>query len=179
LATIFLITSASLFTQKPVQIPLQLRSIWLPIHTTLAFLGEAFLGLAFCGGLMYLIQENQIKNKKWSQFLHRLPSLQTLDDLNYLCLSLGFPFLTLGIITGSIWAEYAWGSYWNWDPKETWSLVTWLIYAALLHGRLTIGWRGRRAAYFLIIGFAVVLFTFLGVNLLLPGLHSYDSFTSP
>ena len=128
---------------------------------------------------MYVIQENQIKNKKWSQFLHRLPSLQTLDDLNYLCLSLGFPFLTLGIITGSIWAEYAWGSYWNWDPKETWSLVTWLIYAALLHGRLTIGWRGRRAAYFLIIGFAVVLFTFLGVNLLLPGLHSYDSFTSP
>ena len=120
-----------------------------------------------------------IKNKKWSQFLHRLPSLQTLDDLNYLCLSLGFPFLTLGIITGSIWAEYAWGSYWNWDPKETWSLVTWLIYAALLHGRLTIGWRGRRAAYFSIIGFAVVLFTFLGVNLLLPGLHSYDSFTSP
>ncbi|WAC07265.1 MAG: c-type cytochrome biogenesis protein CcsB [Thermodesulfobacteriota bacterium] len=179
LATVFFISSATLFTQNPVQIPPPLRSIWLPIHTTLAFLGEAFFGFAFCGGIMYLIQENQIKNKKWSQFLHRLPSLQTLDDLNYLCLSFGFLFLTLGIITGSIWAEFAWGSYWSWDPKETWSLVAWLIYAALLHGRLTIGWRGRRAAFFLIIGFAVVLFTFLGVNLLLPGLHSYDSFTSP
>ncbi|HAX99239.1 MAG TPA: c-type cytochrome biogenesis protein CcsB [Candidatus Atribacteria bacterium] len=179
LACVFLSSSATIFSQCPIPIPPSLRSIWLPIHTSLSFLGEAFFALAFCGGLMYLIQENQIKNKKWSQFLHRLPSLQTLDDLNYLCLCFGFPFLTLGIITGSIWAEYTWGSYWNWDPKETWSLVTWLIYAALLHGRLIIGWRGKRAALFSIFGFAVVLFTFLGVNLFLPGLHSYESLTTP
>lgn len=179
LTAFFLISSATQFTKGPIPIPPALHSIWLPIHTTLAFLGDAILGLAFCVGIMYLIQENQIKKKKWNYFFHRLPSLQTLDDLNYFCLSLGFPFLTLGIITGSIWAEYAWGSYWNWDPKETWALVTWLIYAALLHGRLTIGWRGKRAAFFSIIGFCTVLFTFLGVNLLIPGLHSYESLASP
>lgn len=179
LAAVFLVSSAALFTRRPVPIPPALHSIWLPIHSTLAFLGEAFLALAFCGGVMYVIQENQIKNKKWSQFFHRLPSLQVLDNLNYHCLSFGFLFLTMGIITGSLWAEYAWGSYWNWDPKEIWSLVTWLIYAALLHGRLAVGWRGKKAAYFLIIGFAVVLFTFLGINLLFPGLHNYGRFTSP
>ena len=179
LSAVFLISSATIFTEGPIEIPAALRSMWLPIHSTLAFAGDAIFGLAFCAGVMYLIQESQIKNKKWGPFFHRLPSLQTLDDLNYLCLSFGFPFLTLGIITGSIWAQSAWGSYWQWDPKEVWSLVTWLIYAALLHGRLNIGWRGRRAAIFSIIGFALVLFTFLGVNLLLPGLHSYKSFTSP
>ncbi|MCD6352736.1 MAG: c-type cytochrome biogenesis protein CcsB [Proteobacteria bacterium] len=178
LTAVLLICSATTITNQPVPIPPALRSFWLPIHSTLAFVGEAFFGLACCVGIMYLIQENQIKKKKWSVLFHRLPSLQTLDDLNYLCLSFGFPFLTLGIITGSIWAEYAWGSYWSWDPKETWALITWLIYAALLHGRLMIGWRGKRAAFFSIIGFTAVLFTFLGVNLLLPGLHSYESLTS-
>jgi cytochrome c-type biogenesis protein CcsB len=81
--------------------------------------------------------------------------------------------LTLGIITGAIWAEYAWGRYWSWDPKETWSLITWFLYAALLHQRLAIGWRGRRAAIMAIVGFLAILFTFLGVSYLLPGLHSY------
>jgi cytochrome c-type biogenesis protein CcsB len=127
---------------------------------------------------MYLIQENQIKKKNWGQFFYRLPPLQALDNLNYFSLRAGFFLLTTGIITGSIWAEYAWGSYWNWDPKETWALITWLIYAALLHGRLTLGWRGRRAAFFSLIGFGMVLFTFLGVNFLFSGLHSYQSFSS-
>jgi cytochrome c-type biogenesis protein CcsB len=105
----------------------------------------------------------------------RLPSLKVLDDLNYQSLTFGFPLLTLGIITGAIWAEYAWGRYWNWDPKETWSLITWFLYAALLHQRLTVGWRGRKAAIMAIFGFFAVLFTFLGVNLLLPGLHTYSN----
>ncbi len=178
LATIFFIFSATIFTNEPIPLPPALRSFWLPIHSTLAFVGEAVFGLAFCVGIMYLIQENQIKKKKWGAFFYRLPSLKTLDDLNYLCLSVGFPFLTFGIITGSIWAEYAWGSYWSWDPKETWALITWFIYAALLHGRLNIGWRGKRAATFSIIGFGAILFTFLGVNLLIPGLHSYESLSS-
>ena len=104
----------------------------------------------------------------------RLPPLNKLDEMNYRILTIGFPFLTLGIITGAVWANYAWGSYWSWDPKETWSLITWLVYAGILHGRLTVGWRGRRAAVFCIIGFGCVLFTFLGVNLLLPGLHTYS-----
>jgi len=82
--------------------------------------------------------------------------------------------LTIGIVTGSVWASYAWGSYWSWDPKETWSLITWFLYAALLHQRLAIGWRGRKAAWMAIMGFLAVLFTFLGVNLVLSGLHSYS-----
>ena len=101
------------------------------------------------------------------------PSLKVLDDLNYHSLIFGFPLLTLGIMTGAVWAEYAWGRYWAWDPKETWSLVTWFLYAALLHQRLTVGWRGRRAAIMAIVGFLAVMFTFLGVSYLLPGLHSY------
>jgi len=179
LAAVLFISSAPILTQQQGPIPPALRSFWLPVHSTLSFIGEAIFGLAFCVGVMYLIQENQIKKKKWNAFFHRLPALKTLDDLNYLCISLGFPLLTMGIITGSIWAASAWGSYWSWDPKETWSLITWLIYAALLHGRLNIGWRGRLAATFSIVGFGVVLFTFLGVNILIPGLHSYESLASP
>ncbi len=177
-ATVFIICSATFLTDQPIPIPPALRSAWLPIHSSLAFLGEAIFGIAFCVGIMYLLQERHIKKKRLSSLFYRLPSLETLDDLNYLCLSLGFPFLTLGIITGSIWAQFAWGSYWSWDPKETWSLITWLIYAALLHGRLITGWRGRRAALLSIIGFSAVIFTFLGVNLLLPGLHSYESLST-
>jgi cytochrome c-type biogenesis protein CcsB len=150
-----------------------LKSFWHPFHVLFAFLGNAIFTLAFCCGLMYLTQEHQLKSKKIGAISERLPSLKVLDDLNYKCLTYGFPLLTLGIITGAIWAEYAWGRYWNWDPKETWSLITWFLYAALLHQRLTVGWRGRKAAIMAIIGFLAVLFTFLGVNLLLPGLHSY------
>ncbi len=152
-----------------------LNSYWLPVHVLLLFIGDAVFAVAFGAGVMYLLQERQVKGKKMGAIFRRLPSLDVLDAINYKCLTIGFPLLTLGIITGSIWAEYAWGSYWSWDPKETWSLITWLLYAALLHGRLTVGWRGRKAAIFAIVGFCAVLFTFLGVNLLLPGLHSYTS----
>ncbi len=152
-----------------------LRSFWHPFHVIFAFLGNAFFTLAFCGGVMYLIQEHQLKSKRVGAIGKRLPSLKVLDDLNYYSLKFGFPLLTLGIITGAVWAEYAWGRYWGWDPKETWSLITWFLYAALLHQRLTVGWRGRKAALMAILGFMAVLFTFLGVNLLLPGLHAYSN----
>ena len=152
-----------------------LQSNWLYVHTTLAFIGDAFFVIAFAGGVLYLIQERQLKSRQAGAFFHRLPSLDLLDRINYRCLTFGFPLLTLGIITGAIWAENAWGSYWQWDPKETWSLITWFIYAALVHARLTVGWRGRKAAWLSIVGFLAVLFTFLGVNLLLGGLHSYAS----
>jgi cytochrome c-type biogenesis protein CcsB len=152
-----------------------LNSYWLPVHVLLLFIGDAVFAVAFGAGIMYLWQERQVKRKKMGAIFKRLPSLDVLDEVNYRCLTIGFPLLTMGIITGSIWAEYAWGSYWSWDPKETWSLITWLLYAALLHGRLTVGWRGRKAAILAIVGFGAILFTFLGVNLLLPGLHSYSS----
>jgi cytochrome c-type biogenesis protein CcsB len=150
-----------------------LDSWWFPVHVTLAFLGNAVFAIAFGAGIMYLLQERMLKSKKFSGLYYRLPSLETLDSINYKCLTFGFPLMTMGIISGAIWANSAWGGYWRWDPKETWALITWFLYAALLHGRLTIGWRGRRAAIFAIIGFLCLLFTFLGVNLLLSGEHSF------
>jgi len=151
-----------------------LQSNWLGIHTTLAFIGNAFFVIAFTGSVFYLVQERQLKSKHTGSLFHRLPSLDVLDRLLYRSLTIGFILMTFGIITGAVWAASAWGSYWSWDPKETWSLITWFIYAALVHARMTIGWRGRKAAYLCIVGFAAILFTFLGVNLVLGGLHSYN-----
>ncbi|HJX60219.1 MAG TPA: c-type cytochrome biogenesis protein CcsB, partial [Thermodesulfobacteriota bacterium] len=102
-----------------------LRSFWHPLHVVFAFLGNAIFALACCCGVMYLIQEKQLKSKKMGAITKRLPPLKVLDDLNYQSLKFGFPLLTLGIITGAVWANYAWGRYWDWDPKETWSLITW------------------------------------------------------
>ncbi len=155
------------------ELPPALQSIWLPIHVIFSFLGNGMFAIACGVGILYLIQLKFLKNKKLSGIFFKLPSLETLDNLNYICLTIGFPLLSLGIITGSIWASSAWGSYWSWDPKETWSLITWFVYAALIHGRINARWRGKKSAIFSIIGFCVVLFTFLGVNLLLPGLHTY------
>jgi len=152
-----------------------LNSWWFPLHVTLAFLGNAAFAMAFAAGVMYLLQDRMLKSKRFSALYYRLPSLATLDNINYRSLSFGFPLMTLGIISGAAWAESVWGTYWSWDPKETWALLTWFVYAALLHGRLSIGWRGRRAALFAIIGFACLVFTFLGVNLLLGGQHTFDA----
>lgn len=150
-----------------------LKSYWLGIHTILAFLGDAAFAMAAGIGVMYLIQERYVKSKHLSGLFQKLPSLQSLDEINYRLISLGFPLLTLAIITGVIWANTAWGTYWRWDPKEVWSLITWLIYALVLHLRLTAGWRGKKAAGLSIIGFILVIFTFFGVNLLLKGLHAF------
>ncbi|HEY3277739.1 MAG TPA: c-type cytochrome biogenesis protein CcsB [Syntrophorhabdaceae bacterium] len=154
-------------------LPPVLKSFWLPVHTFLAFSGNAIFLVAFFVSLLYIVVERSIKKKTSLSLSPRIPSLETLDAINYRCMSYGFPLLTVGIITGSIWAGFAWGSHWSWDPKETWSLVTWIVYAILLHNRLTIGWRGRKTAYMMIIGFFFMLFTFLGVNLFTGGLHSY------
>jgi cytochrome c-type biogenesis protein CcsB len=108
------------------------------------------------------------------RLLGKFPETRILDELGYQLIVLGFLFLTVGIITGAVWANSAWGRYWGWDPKETWSLVTWFVYATLLHARMMRGWHGKRIAYLSIIGFAAVLFTYFGVNLL-PGLHSYGA----
>jgi len=102
-----------------------------------------------------------------------LPSAEELDRITYRTIAIAFPLLTLMIAAGAYWANRTWGSYWSWDPKETWAAITWLVYAGYLHMRITRGWRGRRAAYFAILGFAVVMFTFFGVTYLLPGLHAY------
>jgi len=150
-----------------------LKSRWLTVHTVVAFLGYAAFAISFGVSIMYLIQSHFLKKRRLGPLFQKLPPLDMLDEISYRCLTFGFPLLTFAIISGAIWAETAWGTYWSWDPKETWSLITWFIYAALLHGRLTTGWRGRKAAMLSIVGFLIVIFTFLGVNLLLGGLHSY------
>ena len=148
-----------------------LKSNWLIAHVFTCFLGYAAFAIAFGVSIMYLIRRRGEENRKGGFWL---PSSLLLDDLTHQMVMFGFLFLTIGIITGSVWANSAWGSYWSWDPKETWSLITWLIYAVLLHARLMRGWQGKRIAVISIIGFLAVLFTYFGVNLL-PGLHSYGA----
>jgi len=148
-----------------------LQSNWLTIHVTTCFFGYASFAVSFGISILYLIRDKKgvqkEKVQKW------LPSTPILDEINYKSIVIGFPMLTLGIVTGAAWANYAWGSYWSWDPKETWSLITWFIYAAFLHARFTRDWRGSKAAILSIVGFTAVLFTYFGVNYLISGLHSY------
>jgi cytochrome c-type biogenesis protein CcsB len=156
---------------EPTQTQTIFKSFWLISHVIVIFIGEAAFALA-CGiGLLYLLQENAIKTKRHRFFFKRLPSLDLLDTVGYACIVVGFTMLTLGLITGFVYAKSIWGRFWSWDPKEVWSGITWLFYAALLHERLAVGWRGRRSAIMAIIGFGVLIFTFLGVNLLLEGHH--------
>lgn len=168
-----LMFSAAIFPREIKVLSPALQSYWFGIHVIFAFLGDAAFAMA-CGiGIMYLIQEKHVKSKNLSKLFMKLPSLQTLDEINYHLITLGFPLLTLAMITGVIWANSAWGSYWRWDPKEVWSLITWLIYALVLHLRLTVGWRGKKAAILSIVGFAIVIFAFFGVTLILKGSHTF------
>jgi len=154
-----------------------LQSNWLTYHVITCFIGYAAFAVACGVSIMYLIkvgkEERSAENSPAGGILGMFPSCKVLDDLNYKAIMVGFPMLTVGIITGAAWANYAWGTYWSWDPKETWSLIVWFIYAAFLHARFTRGWVGRRAAWLSIIGFAATIFCYLGVNLVLSGLHSY------
>jgi cytochrome c-type biogenesis protein CcsB len=149
------------------------KSFWLTVHVATMFIGMAIFALAFCAGIMYLLQERQIKSKSFGLLYRRLPSLEVLDSLNYVCLTFGFPLITIGVISGFVYAAAVWQSFWHWDPKEILSVVTWLIYAVLLHERLAVGWRGRRAAIMAIIGFSVILVTFVGTSVILKVHHSF------
>ena len=149
-----------------------LKSGWLGVHTSLTVLGDSAFAFAFIVSIMYLIQERQLKAKNLGAIFHRLPSLDIMDTLGYKALTIGWPLFTLGMLSGSIWANSAWGTYWSWDPKETWSLITWVVYLALLHLR-TIGWRGRKMAYLSIVGFFFVLVSFFVVSRLEIGKHSF------
>lgn len=169
---VFILLAASQFPQTPLQPENLLKGAWLVIHIFTIFTGDAAFALAAGVGGLYLIQERNIKSKTRGFFFKRLPSLDLLDSTGYACIVSGFTLLTIGLITGMIYAKIIWGRFWSWDVKEVWSAVTWIFYAVLLHERLTVGWRGRRAAIMAIIGFGVLLFTFLGVNLLLKGHHA-------
>lgn len=143
-----------------------LQSNWLVAHVITCFLGYAGFAVSFVAAILLLLANSSSSAAK------HLPATRVLDEIIYKSVLVALPMLTLGIVTGAAWADYAWGSYWSWDPKETWSLITWLVYSAFLHARLARGWSGARAAMLSVIGFGAVMFTYFGVNYL-PGLHSY------
>ncbi len=172
-ACLMIISTAMPWLDGPVRS--EFKSAWLTVHIGTAFMGNGLFAITFLAAIMYLILERSIKQKKFGSFYTRLPSLATLDTINYYSLVFGFLFLTIGMITGSVYAQDVIGTYWQWDPKEVWSLITWLFYAALLHERLAVGWRGRKAAMMSIVCFCILIFSFLGASLLLGGYHSFDS----
>ncbi len=147
-----------------------LKSNWLIAHVITCFIGYAAFAIGFGLSIMYLFKARAGSNP--DSVLNQLPRIELIDELTHQVVMFGFLFLSMGIISGSVWAYSAWGRYWGWDPKETWSLITWFIYLILLHCRLMAGWRGTRIALISIVGFLAVLFTYFGVNYL-PGLHSY------
>ncbi len=141
-----------------------LQSHWIAIHVMSCFVGYGAFGVSGVASLFYLLQARKS---------HSGQALAGLERLSTRAIELGFPFLSVGIIVGSIWANEAWGTYWSWDPKETWALITWIVYAVLLHGQRVQRWRGEALAMLSLVGFLAVLFSFIGVNFLLSGLHSY------
>lgn len=162
IALILLATASSPIAPRDIQPPIPaLQSMWLVLHVTFAFIGEAFFTLSFVTSIYYLLAKDEEKKLN-------------ADRLTYTAIAIGYPIYTAGaLIFGAIWAEAAWGSYWSWDPKETWALITWLVYTAFLHSRLVKRLRGNISAILAIAGFLFTIFTFFGVNYLLPGLHSY------
>jgi len=171
--TFLLMIVASTGLGGHVSLPGILQSNLVPVHVILAVIGEALFALASCAGAMYLMQEGLIKNKRMSSFIRIFPSLTDLDRINHLCLMWGFPLLTLGVLVGSVWARTAWGSLWQWDPKQVWTLAAWFAYALLLHQRLAIGWKGRKAALFSLLVFAILLISLVVINLFFVTAHSF------
>jgi cytochrome c-type biogenesis protein CcsB len=150
-----------------------LHSVWFLIHIVAAAISGAAFNVGGVMSILYLIKRRAEDRGAVRGYLERLPSSRKIDLIAYRFLAFAFPLWTFTVVAGAIWAEYAWGRYWGWDPKETWALVTWVIYACYLHARSTAGWRGTRAAVIAIIGLASFWFNFIGINLLVSGLHSY------
>ncbi len=171
----FLVLISSVFPSSKVPIRPIFKTVWLILHVGTSFIGNALFLIAFISASLYLVQEYYIKHKKLSFFYKRLPSLGSLDMINHYSLLYGFPFLTAGIITGSIYAQYAFGKYWQWDPKETWSLITWILYAFLIHERLAVGWKGRKAAIMSILCFLLLGLSFIGTNYWIKGYHNLNN----
>jgi len=171
LAVVFMVSSSLL----PSHIVLKnesFKSGWVIVHVASLFLAIALFALAFSLGIMYLLQERYIKRKNFGFLYERLPPLERLDSIAHYCLMSGFALMTAGLLIGFAYAAVVWHSPWSWDPKEILSLVTWMIYAVLVHERLAVGWRGRRAAWLSILGFSATLVTFIVASLLLSGHHS-------
>lgn len=154
-------------------LPEALRSVWLPIHVTAAFLGYTMFVLAAAVSITYLIYERRLKAKRpVGRRDDHQPSLEKLDRFNYHLLGWGFLMLSLAMVTGAIWADATWGHFWSWEPMESWSLVIWVMYAALLESRRSVGWRGKRAAALTIVVFTLLISSYVGMSLVFPGKHS-------
>ena len=161
LAFLSLVSAAALPNEIPALDP-TLKRAWLGIHTTLSLLGIVAFAVAFIAGIMYLLQERFLKSKQFNSLYYKLPSLDLLDEWNKKAILFGFPLLTLGIISGALWAQYALGSFWSSNnSKQALALGTWFFYLIVLHGRITIGWRAKKAAHLAIIGFVGVVFIFI------------------
>ena len=150
-----------------------LHSVWFLIHITAAAIAGAAFNVGGLMSILYIVKKRAEDRGDVRGYLARIPSSRRIDLITYRFHAFAFPLWTFTVAAGAIWAEYAWGRYWGWDPKETWALVTWVIYACYLHARSTAGWRGSKAAVIAIIGLASFWFNFIGVNLLVSGLHSY------
>jgi ABC-type transport system involved in cytochrome c biogenesis permease subunit len=161
-ALALLMISSSPLAPRDIQPPIPaLQSLWLVLHVTLAFVGEAFFIVSLWAAIVFLVTKDEERKA-------------AADRITYTSIAIGYPIFTAGaLIFGAIWAEVAWGRWWGWDPKETWALITWLVYTAYLHTRLVRRLRGKVSAVLAIVGFAFTVFTFFGVNFLLSGLHSY------
>jgi cytochrome c-type biogenesis protein CcsB len=165
------IASSPLMPKEATPLVPALQSYWLWLHVSVTLLGEAFFAVAFVTSLLYIRADAAARKGRgdaWTRAAERY------DAMSYRSIAVGFPLFTLGgLVFGMIWAFKAWGSYWSWDPKEVWSLITWLVFALYLHTRIVMGWKGRKSALVAVIGFLAALFTYFGVNYLLSGLHSY------
>ena len=171
--------AVTVFYTEAAELVPALRSFWLVIHVSVAFVASALFTLGFSATVLQLIQERRAAahaagaTPQSGRFMDGLPGAADLERLAYRLHVAAFPLWGFTLIAGAIWAEHAWGRYWNWDPKETWTFVIWVVYAAYLHARATRGWDGRRAAYLAMAGFGCLLVNFLLVNLFAVGLHSY------
>jgi cytochrome c-type biogenesis protein CcsB len=153
--------------------PAALQGSLVTLHVMLSVTGEALFAVASCAGLMYLIQDDMLKKKKTGSLIRFLPSLGDLDRINHLCLSWGFPLLTLGVLAGSLWARIVWGSHWQWDSKQVWTLLAWVSYGFLLHQRLAIGWSGRKAARWSLLVFSFLAILLVFGKMFFPSVHKF------
>ena len=152
-----------------------LRSVWLAIHVTVATLSVAVFTIGFSLGVMYLVQDRlESSADRPRSFMSRLPDARALERLTYAVHIVAFPLWTFTVIAGAIWARQAWGSYWNWDPKEVWSFVIWVVYAAYLHARATTGWKRQNAVWIALVGYGCIILNFAVVNVFFVGQHSYS-----
>lgn len=173
-ATLFLILAAKVYYTEASKLMPSLQSYWLSIHVTVATLSVGLFTIGFVITCLYLAQKTREEKGKSGGFLRSLPDSETLDRLSYGVHIIAFPLWMFTVLCGAIWAQEAWGHYWNWDPKEVWSLVIFIVYAAYLHSRVTVGWSGRKAAAVVLVGFACILINYGVVNVFFVGQHSYS-----